>query len=921
MVIKKEILFLGLCLVILFSLQIAIAEQNSKIDEQLSKQLDTQEKVKVIISVEENNNQNKGFFKIFSQGNQDSRENIINEIGKDKVEHKFSSSNSFSAELTKQEIENLANENSVKKIYYNSPVHAFLQDSVGIINATLTWPLQANGINLTGAGQTICIIDSGVNYSHADLGGCYGNNSANSTCKILGGYDYVNSDSNPMDDFGHGTHIAGITSANGTIKGVAPDSKIIAIKGLNSAGNGNSGDIIAGIDWCIDNSSIFNISVISLSLGTSTLNTTYCNDDSFAPSINSAVSKNISVVVSTGNAGNWSALPSPACVQNATRVGATDKSDAIASYSNRNNLTKLFAPGSDINSTRFNSNACPVGCSCSGNYMICSGTSMAAPHVAGAIAIINQLLKSGGNTKTPLEIETILNQTGKPILDSTSGLTFSRINLYSAILYYMTPSVYLISPLDNLLTNQNQSFFCNASSNITFKNVTFYLWNSTGDLINSNSTNISGYLNNTNVSYNFGYDGTFKWNCLFFNNASSSSYALSNFSIRYDSTKPSLNIISPINNSWYNAGRFNISLNENGSCLYSLDLGKNNVTMNSSDNLTFYNTNSSLLQNETFNLTYYCNDSAGNLNSSDSIIFNIDLTQPLINLISPLNGDSSLTGTSTVSFSFNVSDNLNISRCNLIIDGVSSTNSSAINASTNIISASVVAGTHIWNITCTDEAGNTGNSSSRSLVINSPAVVVSSGGGGGGGGGSTDNFMTYSLTKEQTSIGQIKELKKLDKIKFEIFDIKSEQHILTLNSIGENFANITIQSTPINIILGIGQSAKFNLTSPDFYDLYVKLENISKTKANITIQTIHDPIIKQIVIQEQNKTLEQNITNEQKIEQPQVISKKEISIILITIILLASIIVFYFLKTKQKQEKIKQEIKRLEKLQKEKARR
>ena len=97
--------------------------------------------------------------------------------------------------------------------------------------------MQSNGINLTGEGQTICIIDTGIDYNHTDFGNCYGNNNPDSECKILGGIDYcaddttcTSTDNYPDDAHGHGTHVAGIAAANGSLKGVAPGAKLIIIK-------------------------------------------------------------------------------------------------------------------------------------------------------------------------------------------------------------------------------------------------------------------------------------------------------------------------------------------------------------------------------------------------------------------------------------------------------------------------------------------------------------------------------------------------------------------------------------------------------------------------------------------------------------------------------------------------------------------
>jgi hypothetical protein len=89
-------------------------------------------------------------------------------------------------------------------------------------------------------GKTIAIIDTGVAYTHPDLGGCLGPN-----CKVIGGYDFVNNDADPMDDHGHGTHVAATAAGNGLFKGIAPDAKILGYKVLSAGGSGSGTAIIA----------------------------------------------------------------------------------------------------------------------------------------------------------------------------------------------------------------------------------------------------------------------------------------------------------------------------------------------------------------------------------------------------------------------------------------------------------------------------------------------------------------------------------------------------------------------------------------------------------------------------------------------------------------------------------------------------
>ena len=94
-------------------------------------------------------------------------------------------------------------------------VHATLLESVPLIDADDLWSLaDTNGIALDGSGMRIGIVDTGVNYTHPDLGGCFG-----AGCKVVGGYDFVNDDDDPMDDEGHGTHVAATAAGDGTYAG------------------------------------------------------------------------------------------------------------------------------------------------------------------------------------------------------------------------------------------------------------------------------------------------------------------------------------------------------------------------------------------------------------------------------------------------------------------------------------------------------------------------------------------------------------------------------------------------------------------------------------------------------------------------------------------------------------------------------
>ncbi|MEK6807971.1 MAG: S8 family serine peptidase [Nanoarchaeota archaeon] len=418
--------------------QILIIENQKYLtSNEIEKQFENNEKVSVIIMQKPQKSEN--IIKTF-----DFQSNSV-EFGAQsfskqdfEVKTRFSIINAFSAEITKKTYEQLqADENIL--IQYDHPMHAFLQGAINITNISR---LQLAQARMGGAGQTICIVDTGINYNHADLGGCFG-----AGCKVSGGYDFVNSDANPIDDNGHGTHVAGIAAANGSLKGAAPDAGLAAVKVLDAAGNGAESDIISGIQWCVDNRAGNNISVISMSLGSATTYGSYC-DASFsamAGAVNNAIAVNISVLAATGNAGSTSQISSPACITNVTAVGATYKNNSIASYSNRATFVNLFAPGDSINST-YNS-----------GYAVESGTSMATPLVAGSFALARQAYQNKYSTMPlPAELLTAFNNTGVNITDAI-GTVYRRINVLAALSTFDTqnPQYVLNSPANNSVLNRS----------------------------------------------------------------------------------------------------------------------------------------------------------------------------------------------------------------------------------------------------------------------------------------------------------------------------------------------------------------------------------------------------------------------------------------------------------------------------------
>ena len=273
----------------------------------------------------------------------------------------------------------------VKAIHPDTEVHACLPDSVPLIGAPTVWAMGA-----TGAGIRVAIVDTGIDYTHPDLGG----GTTFPTARVIAGYDFVNDDADPMDDHGHGTHCAGIVAANGVLKGVAPDALLMGYKVLSAGGSGSFSDIIAGVERACDPdgdpATDDGAHVISMSLGGP-------GDpgDPTSQAVDAASALGVVVVVAAGNSGpGYQTIGSPGVAHSAVTVGATDKSDVIAYFSSRGPVQNswaikpdLCAPGVKITSTvpLTGSIGSPT------RYQAISGTSMATPHVAGVAALLRQL--------------------------------------------------------------------------------------------------------------------------------------------------------------------------------------------------------------------------------------------------------------------------------------------------------------------------------------------------------------------------------------------------------------------------------------------------------------------------------------------------------------------------------------------------
>ena len=245
-------------------------------------------------------------------------------------------------------------------------------------------------------GIKVAVVDTGVDYTHEDLKG-----------QVVKGPNLVANTDDPMDDQGHGSHVAGTIAgigANGVF-GVAFKTQILAIKVLGSDGSGDTATIAQGIL----KASELGAKVINLSLGGPQPSQT------LEDAVNQATAKGALCVVAAGNDGTNTA-DYPAGYPNALAVGATDQSDARATFSNYGSYVSLAAPGVGILS------------STQGSYKQESGTSMASPHVAGAAA----LLLAKNSQLTPKQLKDALVSSGDPT-SGFDGSSVKRLNVARAL--------------------------------------------------------------------------------------------------------------------------------------------------------------------------------------------------------------------------------------------------------------------------------------------------------------------------------------------------------------------------------------------------------------------------------------------------------------------------------------------------------
>src|SRR5436305_12080710 len=318
-------------------------------------------------------------------------------------------------------------------------------------------PVLAAG--LTGRGVTVAILDSGVDEQHPDLATdlaaeqCFCSGGSSGCCP-----NRSTTQSGPgsaQDDNGHGTNVAGIVTSDGTVapRGGAPDAKIVMVKVLDANNSFCcSSDVVAGLDWILNNRP--DVNVVNMSLGTSDLFGGTCDSStaytsSYATAVNALRGRGVLVFASAGN-NQANRMAAPACVANVVSVGAvydsdvgaatfpgvctdsTTAADQVTCFSNSDSATDLFAPGAVTTSTG------PGGGT--SDHM---GTSQASPLVAACAA---DLLQAYPGTAADA-LEAALKTSPARVTDPKNGLSFPRLDCQMALSVAGPPlSLYTLPP-------------------------------------------------------------------------------------------------------------------------------------------------------------------------------------------------------------------------------------------------------------------------------------------------------------------------------------------------------------------------------------------------------------------------------------------------------------------------------------------
>jgi subtilisin family serine protease len=287
--------------------------------------------------------------------------------------------------------------------------------------------------NVDGAGMTVAVIDTGVDYNNSALGGSFGPGS-----KVIAGYDFADNSSNPMATSSqHGTAVAGlIGSSDPSDLGVAPGVDIVALRVTDSSNTASLTSIANALQWVINNHAAYNITAVNMSLsdGNNYAQNWFAEGGGTAEQVTNLIGQltamNIPVVAATGNSFNGQQGEGfPAIVANTISVTATDLSGNLLANAQRlgssiggASATTIAAPGEGLTAPSGDSGTSSV-----------EGTSFAAPLVTGSVVLLQQIYESRfGTLPSVNQLKSWLQQGSDPINDPATGMTIGELDLPKA---------------------------------------------------------------------------------------------------------------------------------------------------------------------------------------------------------------------------------------------------------------------------------------------------------------------------------------------------------------------------------------------------------------------------------------------------------------------------------------------------------
>ena len=248
-----------------------------------------------------------------------------------------------------------------------------------------------------GAGVNAYIVDTGISSTHVDFTG-----------RMSTGFSSIVDGNGTNDCNGHGTHVAGTTA--GTTYGIAKSATLIPVRVLDCIGSGTTSGVIAGLDWIVGHHTAGTLAVANMSLGGGA-------SAALDAAVQNVINDGVVMAVAAGNDGLNACNYSPARAANAITVGSTTTTDARSTFSNTGTCVDIFAPGSSITSAWIGNTTA---------ISTISGTSMAAPHVAGVAAVLIGRFP----TSTPAQIATMLRTSATPNVVTSAGTGSPNYLLY-----------------------------------------------------------------------------------------------------------------------------------------------------------------------------------------------------------------------------------------------------------------------------------------------------------------------------------------------------------------------------------------------------------------------------------------------------------------------------------------------------------